>query len=207
MKFQTLSFVSVFAVALAACSSSSGGGDDPPGGGGTSTGAGSTSFQEIMSMASRFGVDGENLQDISADDLPDSADMDGYLLMIFDETGRRGFIGDATATADFSAGTLTGDAGSFVEYEASEGCPQTCTGTALQIASGTMDITGSISGTSFRFNTEGTLLYRDLTGGGLVEHQLDMDGIGSFWTLDGNLVATGVGGSVASSVIELILED
>ena len=180
MKLHIVGAAIVLTGVLSACSSSGG------------YGGGQSQFDEVLSFIDRRGPEDENIQGVAVEDLPDTAEMSGVLAAQID-TSPSMFIGDANATADFAGGTLTGQANNFTEYEVTDACDvgtDGCSGTALQSLDGALDITGSISGTSFTYTTSGTLMGEDPELGS-VSADIDMDGVGDFGTIDGNLVAFG----------------
>lgn len=181
MKLNALTAMIFTAGALSACSSSNSGND----------------FDSLISNVVAAGGEGENIQAIAVEDLPDNASLSGQL-GAGDDASDNFFVGDATATADFSAGTLTGSATNFTEFEASAACAEGfdgCTGTALQDVDGDIDITGSITGTEFTYNANGELSTTD--DGEAVTINADLDDSGVFGTLDGGLVAIAGGEGTA----------
>lgn len=184
MKPYTVGAAIVLVSALSACSSS---------------GGGQNQFEETLSFVDRLGPEGENIQEVAVEDLPDTAEMSGVLVAGIDASPSM-FIGDASATADFAGGTLTGQANNFTEYEVTEACnagTDGCSGTALQSLDGALDITGDISGTEFTYTTSGTLTGEDPEVGA-VSADIAMEGWGSFGSLDGNLVALGISEGTAA---------
>lgn len=189
MNIKMICTLGILAGTLAACSSTS-----------SST---SSQFDDALALVEAFGIEGVNVDEISSDDLPDSADMSGVMIVELSDSDT-GVFGDATLAADFGAGTLSGSASNFGEYEFSEACDigiEGCTGTMLQSIDGSLDIAGNITGIGFTYNTAGTLMGEDLENDESVTADLDMDGSGYFGAVDGNLVAlgTGDGNAVLSS--------
>ena len=187
MKIQLIGSAMILAGTLSACSSSS-----------SSSTAGEEvdQFSGLFSSTVAVGDVGENITLIGVDDLPDEAELTGYLAAVVD-TPENLYVGDATATADFSAGSLIGTVDNFNGYETSAACETEtaadgCTGTIVQSFDGSVDITGTITGTEFEFNAAGTLSGDDLVGDGAVTVNVDLDGEGTFGTIDDNLVAFGV---------------
>lgn len=178
----------IFAGTLAGCSS-------------TSTTPSANQFGTLLALAEVVGADFENVVDVSVDDLPDSADMNGVMNVFLNDTQANQdpetmFIGAASVAADFQAGTLSGDATEFGEYKLAEACDiglEGCTATMLQSIDGSLDISGDITGVLFTYNASGTVSGTDLIGGESVTANLDMDGSGGFATVDGALVAIGDG--------------
>jgi hypothetical protein len=150
-------------------------------------------LEGVISSVSALGDNGENFLAVEVDDLPDSANLNGFLAAGIGNSSSI-FVGNASATADFNTGTLTGSADNFTEFETSAACGDSladCTGTALQNIDGSLDITGDITGTNFTYNTSGVLSGNDVEGGN-ISADIDMDGAGAFGTVDGNLTALGV---------------
>lgn len=203
-------------IALSACASSNNGGGD--------------NAAAFIAKVEAIGADFDNVVEVSVDDLPDSAELSGYLAiaMSFEGESDGALIGEASATANFITGEFTdGTVTNFAAYDTEGDCTTAgssdCSATLLgDTVEGALTLTGSITDTSFDFAVDG-----ELTGTFEEEGEstdfvavVDIDGTGTFGTIDDNLVALGTGdgdvatfegGSVKPFVVEaeafLYLED
>ncbi len=160
----------------------------------SSSGGGSYSFNDVVGKLRTIEENPDAVEQIAADDLPSSAEMTGFVGVETDEDAA--VIGDVTATADFDAGTLTGTASNFTEYEIS-GTEDNLTGERVQNLDGTLDLDGTITSgaleTTFTGDLTGTLTgttdepgtETDLTA------DVDLEVAGNFGTMDGTLIAVG----------------
>ena len=145
------------------------------------------------------------VQAITAAQLPETATMSGYLAAAeTDGTPDTLIVGNASATADFGAGTLTGTANNFTEYELSAACDTTfegCTGTAQQTLGGSLDLAGTIRGTDFTYSTTGTFTGTNDQIGAYTS-DVTGNGVGTF-AHDGNgtLLAVGEGSAIADVTV------
>lgn len=177
-------------IALSACSSSNSDGGD--------------NAAAFLAKTEAIGADFENVEEVSVDELPDSAELSGYLAIAMSIEGESdgALVGKASATADFLNGEFTdGTVTSFAAYDTDGDCttvgPSDCSATLLEdTIEGTLALTGEISGTSFEFDAIG-----DLTGTFVEDGEstdflalVDVGGSGDFGTIDDNLVALGIGG-------------
>ena len=140
----------------------------------------------------KFGEVQDNLQDIAVEALTDTAEMQGFLGLQFGDGDNSVLIGNASATADFNAGSLNGSASNFAEYEESAACEdgfENCTGTLIQDLNGSLTIDGNIDGVSFDFNTTGIISGDDEDGG--FSGDINLNGNGAFGTINDKLVAVG----------------
>ncbi len=181
MKPYHFSTAIIAAFALSGCFGGGGGGGSSP-----------SNLAGFLSSVESLGDEGENFSPVAVSDLPDRADMNGHLAAELDESDSV-FVGKARGTADFRAGTLTGSADDFKEYEATAACDDgfaNCA-TEVQAIEGSIDINGTITGNTFTYNTNGTLSGQDEDGNPTTA-EIDMDGRGGFGTVDENLTALGV---------------
>lgn len=165
-------------------------------------------FDRSMSLLAQMGDQGGNLEILSVDDLPDSAQLNGvYAVHSSSTKDRAAYYGNSSATADFAKGTLTGTASNFGEYDAVGTCNidedpslSNCTGELLQSLDGTIEYTGVISGTSFVFSSSGVLSGKNLANDTPLEAQIQTTGAGGFAGYQGNIFAAGVhSGSITYS--------
>ncbi len=130
---------------------------------------------------------------IDEDDLPDTAEMSGYLASGSESDDSFIVVGTAKATADFSSGDLTGSVADLTEFEIPDSCDGVISGCEVSPIldfDGTLDIDGEISGVGFDFEVNG-LVSADVDGSEIVA-DLTLEGDGVFGAVDGDLVATGI---------------
>lgn len=164
---------------------------------------GNGGLASLVENAEAYGPEGENLDPVDVDALPDSANLTGQLALSSEILTTSVFVGDATATANFAAGTLTGTASDFEEYETSAACLDNlegCTGTSVQTLGGSLDIAGTITGSAFDFAATGTLSGEvdDDFGTG----EIDLAGSGNFGMDGDQLVAVGTAEGTVTTVAD-----
>ncbi|SDI33435.1 hypothetical protein [Salipiger marinus] len=144
--------------------------------------------------------------------------MSGQMLAAMERAPEATFVGDATATANFTTGRLAGRADNFTEYATNAACEsgtRGCVSTSVQSLGGSLDIAGRISDTEFTYSATGTLTGDDIAMGA-VSADIDMDGAGRFGQMNGRLVAlgaqegtavltSGTGATATSEAIGLLL--
>lgn len=139
------------------------------------------------------------IQNVSVEDLPDSATMKGYLAASDNLEGGTVYVGDATADFNFANSTLKGTASNFNEYQLAEACVdgfESCTGEQTRALDGSLNIIGGIDGTDFYYDATGQLTTEDDELGALTAN-VYLGGEGSIGTLDDKLIAVGSGGGSA----------
>lgn len=172
----------ILASSLAACSST--------------TSSSGDQFGDFLALADSFGEEFENVTFIDVDDLPENATLSGFMAVNLEDDPDSVFLGDATVTADFDTGSLTGSASNFGDYEVTEGCDvgfDDCTATKMQSINGSLDLDGDIVDTEFRYVASGILSGQNLETDERVSADLEMYGYGGFATVDETLVAVGGG--------------
>ena len=151
-------------------------------------------------------------QEINPDDLPDTADMQGFFTG-YQESYKNLFVGTARATADFKNKSLNGSAFNIAEYGddgENPGCStnlKDCSGTPIQDLVGSLIISGTIEGVKFNFSIDGTLSGVDPNDSAL-NADVALNGSGAFGTINDNLVAVGIseGSVVLTSNEEIFTE-
>ena len=178
-----MSKISILAAVAASFSLSacmSGGSDEP-----------ATPFDTFVSNATPI----LNAPLAAVSELPNSANMKGAIGV--DIAGaNHSIVGEATATADFAGGTITGSADNLAFYDANDGCfdnLNTCVGTHVQDVNGSLNLNGAITGNTFTYNVAGTLS----EDGSNTTAAIDMDGTGAFGKVDNKLVAAGLSDGTA----------
>lgn len=144
-------------------------------------------------------LDAGDVQQVNAEDLPDSATMKGYLAASNNLEGGTVYVGDATADFNFANSTLKGTASNFNEYQLAEACVEgfeSCTGEQTRALDGSLDIIGGIEGTSFYYDANGQLTTED-DELGMLTANVYLNGEGGIGTLDDKLIAVGSGGGNA----------